>query len=481
MDSGSSLRLENTTPRLKPVIKKTYVLDTNVLLHDPMAVTAFKQHHLVIPMTVLEELDHIKDRRDKSVSREARIAIQMIDKVVDSASPAEIQAGVEVPGSAVDGQALGTLAIFADQQITGDSNVPYLDGTTDQANDNRIINVALRLQAENPEEFVCLVTKDINMRIKAKGSGLEHVEDYRRDRVLDDIDLLATGYEHIAGDFWSGISEVDTLREGDCTLHRIPRKSLPQAYPNMFVHDDQEFMAFVKRVDKDFVYLRCDSRDNLMHSRFWGLAPRNLEQAMAMSLLSNDAVDLTVMTGPAGSGKTLLALAYGLHAILEEQRFSKLIVARSTPPIAEEIGFLPGTEEEKMAPWLAAFDDNLEILHGADESCTGSVDYVKERANIQFKSLNFMRGRSFNNAYIIIDEAQGLTQFQLKSVISRVGADSKIVVLGNLAQIDNKYISPLTSGLTYLVEKSKSYPHAGIMHVNGIVRSRLAAFAEENL
>ncbi len=480
MDSGSTLRVENP-PHLKPVTRKTYVLDTNVLLHDPTAVTAFKQHHIVIPMTVLEELDHIKDRRDKTVSREARIAIQMIDKVVDSASPQEIQAGVEVPGSELEGMGAGTLAIYPDQCIRENSLVPYLDGTPAQANDNRIINVALRLQSENPEQFVCLVTKDINMRIKAKGSGLMHVEDYRRDRVLDDIDLLASGYEHIAGDFWATISEVDTLREGDCTLHRIPRKSLQTVYPNMFLYDDQEFMAFVKRVDSEFVYLRCDSRDSLMNRRFWGLVPRNLEQAMAMSLLTDDAVDLTVMTGPAGSGKTLLALAYGLHAILEQNKYSKLIVARSTPPIAEEIGFLPGTEEEKMAPWLAAFDDNLEILHGADESCHGSIDYVKERANIQFKSLNFMRGRSFNNAYIIIDEAQGLTQFQLKSVISRVGADSKIVVLGNLAQIDNKYISPLTSGLTYLVEKSKNYPHAGIMHVNGIVRSRLAAFAEENL
>ncbi len=480
MDSGSALRVEKPTT-LKPVIKKTYVLDTNVLLHDPTAVTAFKQHRVVIPMTVLEELDDIKDRRDKTVSREARIAIQMIDKVVDAASPQEIQEGVEVPGSGLEGMAPGTLAIFPDQLLGDNTDVPYLDGTPDQANDNRIINVALRLQAENPEEFICLVTKDINMRIKAKGSGLVHVEDYRRDRVLDDIDLLAKGYEHIEGDFWSNISEVDTLREGDCTLHRLPRKSLPGAYPNQFLYDDNEFMAFVKRVDSEYVYLRCDSRDNLMHKRFWGLAPRNLEQAMAMSMLDDDNVDMTVLTGPAGSGKTLMALAYGLHAILEQKKYSKLIVARSTPPIAEEIGFLPGTEEEKMAPWLAAFDDNLEILHGTDESCHGSIDYVKERANIQFKSLNFMRGRSFNNAYIIIDESQGLTQFQLKSVISRVGADSKIVVLGNLAQIDNKYISPLTSGLTYLVEKSKQYPHAGIMHVNGIVRSRLAAFAEENL
>ena len=478
MDSGSTLRVEKTT--LKPVIKKTYVLDTNVLLHDPTAVTAFKQHHVVIPMTVLEELDHIKDRHDKTVSREARIAIQMIDKVVDDATPQQIQEGVEMPAVGPEGVA-GTLAIYPDQRLADDSSVPYLDDTPAQANDNRIINVALRLQAENPSAFICLVTKDINMRIKAKGSGLLHVEDYRRDRVLDDIDLLARGYEHIEGDFWSTISEVDTLREGDCTLHRIPRKSLPRAYPNMYLYDDQQFMAFVKRVDKEFVYLRCDSRDNLMNRRFWGLVPRNLEQAMAMDLLADDNVDMTVMTGPAGSGKTLLALAYGVHAILELKRYSKLIVARSTPPIAEEIGFLPGTEEEKMAPWLAAFDDNLEILHGTDESCHGSISYVKERANIQFKSLNFMRGRSFNNAYVIIDEAQGLTQFQLKSVISRVGADSKIVVLGNLAQIDNKYISPLTSGLTYLVEKSKQYPHAGIMHVNGIVRSRLAAFAEENL
>ena len=479
MDSGSALRVEKTN--LKPVIRKTYVLDTNVLLHDPTAIAAFKKHHVVIPMTVLEELDDIKDRRDKTVSSEARIAIGIIDKVVDAASPQEIQEGVEVPGSSLEGMPSGTLAIYPDQLLNDDSEIPFLDATQDQANDNRIINVALRLQAENPKEFVCLVTKDINMRIKAKGSGLMHVEDYRHDRVLDDIDLLSKGYEHVEGDFWSTISEVDTLREGDCTLHRIPRKSLPGAYPNMFVHDDQDFIAFVKRVDNDFVYLRCDSRDNLMHQRFWGLAPRNLEQAMAMDLLDDEGVDMTVLTGPAGSGKTLLALSYGLHAILEQKKYSKLIVARSTPPIAEDIGFLPGTEEEKMAPWLAAFDDNLEILHGTDESCHGSIDYVKERANIQFKSLNFMRGRSFNNAYIIIDESQGLTQFQLKSIISRVGADSKIVVLGNLAQIDNKYISPLTSGLTYLVEKSKAYPHAGIMHVNGIVRSRLAAFAEENL
>jgi PhoH-like ATPase len=431
-------------------------------------------------MTVLEELDHIKDRHEKTVSREARIAIGMIDKVVDEASPQQIQDGVEIPGSSLDGR-LGRLSIYPDQLLAEDSEIPFLNITQDQANDNRIINVALRLQSEHPGCFVCLVTKDINMRLKAKGSGLVHVEDYRRDRVLDDIDLLAKGYDHLEGDFWAGVQEVDTLREGDRTLHRVSRKVLPQVYPGMFLFDDKDFFAYVKRLDKEFVYLRCDSRDGLMNRRFWGLSPRNLEQAMAMQLLDDDGVDMTVLTGPAGSGKTLMALAYGLHAILEQNKYSKLIVARSTPPIAEDIGFLPGTEEEKMAPWLAAFDDNLEILHGTDECSHGSIDYVKERANLQFKSLNFMRGRSFNNAYIIIDESQGLTQFQLKSIITRVGADSKIVVLGNLAQIDNKYISPLTSGLTYLVERCKHYEHAGIMHINGIERSRLAKFAEENL
>ena len=238
-----SVTLPNDLSKLAPAGVKTYVLDTNVLLHDPTAITAFAEHRVVIPMTVLEELDHIKDRRDKSVSREARIAIQMIDKVVGSAAPQAIQAGVDIPGSTLSGD-LGRLAIFPDQLLDANDNVPFLDSTQDQANDNRIINVALKYQSEHPDEFVCLVTKDINMRIKAKGSGLEHVEDYRHDRVLDDIDLLATGYKKSAGDFWDGILEVDTVREDNITLHRIPRVELPEAYPNQFLYDDNGFHFF---------------------------------------------------------------------------------------------------------------------------------------------------------------------------------------------------------------------------------------------
>ncbi len=461
-------------------MEKIFVLDTNVLLHDPMALYAFNEHQIVIPMTVLEELDTIKDRKDKDVSREARIAINAIDNVLTNASPKAIQEGVEIPDTTGYGQT-GSLAIFPDQLISHDNKAPYLDGSSQQANDNRIINAALHLQANNPNSFVCLVTKDINMRLKAKGSGLEHVEDYRKDRVIDDIDLMSKGYESVDGDFWDQVESVKSVQKGRTTMHVIDRSVLPDAYPQMFVCDDGDFVGLVREVNGSSVHLQQLSRDGLMSQKLWGLEPRNLEQAMAFFLVQCEDIDMTVLTGPAGSGKTLIALAYGLNAIMEEKRYDKLIVARSTPPIAEDIGFLPGTEEEKMAPWLAAFEDNLEVLHGNDESPYGSIEYIKERANIQFKSLNFMRGRSFNNAYIVIDECQGLTQFQLKSIITRVGVNSKIVVLGNLAQIDNKYITPLTSGLTYLVEKSKEFQHAGIMHVNGIERSRLAAFAEENL
>lgn len=461
-------------------MEKIYVLDTNVLLHDPLALNAFNEHRVVVPMTVLEELDAIKDRRDKDVSREARIAIQAIDRILGPASPKHIQEGVEIPASGRDGNN-GHLSVFPDQLVTSDHLAPYLESNSPHANDNRIINVALHLQAINAGSYVCLVTKDINMRLKAKGSGLEHVEDYRKDRVLDDIDLMSKGYELVPGHFWSNIDKVRTERRNGEVIHTVDRSLLPKAYPNQFLCDDTGFVGYVEAVGNDHVELLDLNQEQLMGQRMWGLSPRNMEQAMAFFLVQRPAVDLKVLIGPAGSGKTLIALAYGLHAIMEERRFDKLIIARSTPPIAEDIGFLPGTEEEKMAPWLAAFDDNLEVLHGTDESPLSSIEYVKQRANIQFKSLNFMRGRSFNNAFIIIDEAQGLTQFQLKSIITRVGVNSKIAVLGNLAQIDNKYISPLTSGLTYLVEKSKPFAHAGVMHINGIERSRLAAFAEENL
>jgi PhoH-like ATPase len=457
-------------------MQKIYVLDTNVLLHDPIAIQAFNEHKVVIPMTVLEELDVIKDRKDKDVSREARIAISGIDKLLANATTKQMQEGVKLrPNSA------GTLAIYADQMISDAVTGKFINTSAQQNNDNLIISVALSLQKYHPNDFVCLVTKDINMRIKAKGCGLENVEDYRKDKVLDDIDLLASGHIDLPHAFWDKAELIETLRDGPKTLHRVQADLIPDAYPAMFIRDTEDFVGFVESIEGNVLHVRDLSGDQLMRQECWGLKPRNFDQAMALFTLNNPELDLNILTGPAGSGKTLLALAVALHSIIENRQYDKLIVARSTPPIAEDIGFLPGTEEEKMTPWLAAFEDNLEILHGKDESPYSSIDYVKEKANIQFKSLNFMRGRSFNNTFIIIDEAQSLTQFQLKSIITRVGQNSKIVLLGNLAQIDNNYINPLTSGLTYCVEKMKAFEHSSVMHIRGIERSRLAAFAESTL
>lgn len=462
-------------------MEKIYVLDTNVLLHDPLALQVFQEHRVVVPMTVLEELDVIKDRREKDVSREARIAINAIDGYLGDASPSDIVSGVALP-DLPNGCSSGTLAVYPDQAIKhSELNVNYLNVNIHHANDNRIINVALTLQSQNPGAYVCLVTKDINMRLKGKGSGLEHVEDYRNDKVLDDIDLLAKGYEQVSGSFWDTVGSVTTAHEDGFTVHTVKDVDIASVHPNMFITDEEGFVGVVLSGDQNEMRLVQYSHDFLNGQCNWGIQPRNAEQAKAMYLLDQEDIDLTVLTGPAGSGKTLLALAYGLEEIMENKSYDKMIIARSTPPLAEDIGFLPGTEEEKMAPWLAAFDDNLEVLIGADGKNYTSMDYVKERANIQFKSLSFMRGRSFNNAFIIVDEAQNLTQFQIKSILTRVGKNSKIVVLGNLAQIDNKYLTPLTSGLTYLVEKCKYFEHAGVMRVNGIERSRLAAFAEENL
>ena len=457
-------------------MQKMYVLDTNVLLHDPSAIQSFHEHHIVIPMTVLEELDNIKDKKLKDVSREARIAISSIERLVADASPKAIQDGV--PIHETEG---GKLSVYPDHLITEKVIGPYINTSHQQNNDNQIINVALTLQKRHPRSFVCLVTKDINMRIKAKGCGLENVEDYKKDRVLDDIDLLAKGYHQFSGSFWDHVGEVETLEDNHFTTHKISRDFFPDAYLGIFFIDEENFAGLIERADDTHLYLKDLGQSFLMGQTCWGIKPRNMEQAMALYQLNHPDIDLNIMTGPAGSGKTLLALANALESIIEQKRFDKLIIARSTPPIAEDIGFLPGTEEEKMMPWLAAFEDNLEILHCEDESPVGSIEYVKQKANIQFKSLNFMRGRSFNNSYVIIDEAQSLTQFQLKSIITRIGQNSKIVILGNLAQIDNPYINPLTSGLTYCADKMKDFEYAGVIHVNGIERSRLAAFAEENL
>ncbi len=457
---------------------KLYILDTNVLLHDPNCLTEFKEQDIVIPITVLEELDRIKDRK-QNVSQEARYAIRRIDQILSAAtSPEEINSGVSIGlGLGNEGLSLGKLSIFPDHELA--MHKGFLQDQSN--NDNRIINTGLHLQSINPDRQVILVTKDINMRLKALGVGMKKVEDYRTDQLISDIDLLSPGYRQLEGNFWENVDEVKTEREGGNTLHRVAKSILPNAYLNEYICDDEDFAGRVVAVEDNDIVLMDISRNALMERECWGIKPLDMAQAFAMDAINDPNIDLCILNGAAGSGKTLIALASCLEMVIEERRFNKIIVTRSTPPVAEDIGFLPGTEEEKMTPWLAAIQDNLEAMHEHDEQPQSSIKYTIEKANIQFKSLNFIRGRSIQEALVLIDETQNLTPSQLKTILTRCGKGTKMICLGNLAQIDSNYLTPLTSGLTYIVERFKDYEGSSIVQLQSVVRSRLAEYAEENL
>ncbi|GAB2685648.1 PhoH family protein [Aliiglaciecola aliphaticivorans] len=456
---------------------KLYVLDTNILLHEPLAFLSFKEHDVVVPMTVLEELDYIKDSK-KDVARDARVSIRAMEDLLHESTPEQMIEGVAMTGlGSGESAPTGQLSIFADHGLPFEQQV-----FTSNDNDNRIINAALHLQKIKLPRQVVLVTKDINMRLKAKGAGLAHVEDYRTDQLISDIKYLSKGYHTFNGDFWECVKTVDSRTEGRDTIHTIDKKALPEAYINEFLIDGEEqFAGLVENITEDTLEVLDLGYDRLMGRNAWGISPKNIGQAMAFHALLDPHIDLVILTGPAGSGKTLLALAAALEMVIEKNMYDKIIVTRSTPEIAESIGFLPGTEEEKMAPWLAAITDSLEVLHKNDENVKGSMSYIMEKANIQFKSVNFMRGRSIQNAIVILDESQNLTASQLKTIITRCGEGTKLICGGNLAQIDSNYLSAVTSGLTYLVEKFKDFSGSATINLDGVVRSRLAEFAEENL
>lgn len=464
-------------PRKKAPTTKIYVLDTNILLHEPLAFLSFKENDVVVPMTVLEELDYIKDSK-KDVARDARVSIRAMEDLLHDATPEDMIKGVSMAGmTAGESAPTGNLSIFTD--LTMDESQQVF---TSNENDNRIINVALHLQKERKSQQVILVTKDINMRLKAKGAGLAHVEDYRTDQLISDIKYLSKGYHTFEGDFWANVKSVDSRTEGRDTIHTIPRKVLPEAYINEFLLDETgHFAGLVESMDEETMDVLDLGYERLMGRHAWGITPKNIGQALALHALLDPHIDLVVLTGPAGSGKTLLALAAALEMTVERNMYDKIIVTRSTPEIAESIGFLPGTEEEKMAPWLAAITDSLEVLHKNDENTKGSMNYIMEKANIQFKSVNFMRGRSLQNAIVILDESQNLTASQLKTIITRCGEGTKLICGGNLAQIDSNYLSAVTSGLTYIVEKFKNFSGSATINLDGVVRSRLAEFAEEQL
>ena len=451
----------------KPIL---YVLDTNVLIHDPNALLNFQEHQVAIPMTVLEELDRLKTGKH-STAAECRQAIRLIDKTLGEATPQQVEQGVPILRG--KGGPRGSLSILM--------NRPAAQPLPETINDNRIINQLLDLGQRQPERDVVLVSKDINMRLKARACGIA-AEDYQTDQLVDDVNMLSRGYHSLSGSFWERVVKVETQQKIGRTWHRVQLTgNLPAVNINEFILDEQGFVGWVKRIDADELLILDLHQEQLLNLEAWGLRPRDIHQALALYALLDPDIHLVNLSGAAGSGKTILALAAAIEQTLVSKRYRRIIVTRSVQGLDEDIGFLPGTEAEKMEPWLGAITDNLEALHLDDESTPGSIDYLLQRVPLQFKSLNYIRGRSFQQSLLLIDECQNLTPHQMKTIITRAGTGTKVICLGNLAQIDTPYLSATSSGLTYLTERFKDFAHGVHITLQGVPRSILAEYAEAKM
>ena len=459
---------------------KLFVLDTNVLMHDPMSLFRFEEHDVFLPMITLEELDGHK----RGVSEVARNARQVSRELDTLAADGRLDPREGIPlAKSGHREALGRLFF---QTTIAPARLP--EGLPQGKADNQILGVVQSLREAHPGRDVVLVSKDINMRVKARALNLA-AEDYYNDKVLEDGELLYTGVLPLPADFWERHGRtMESWQQGGQTFYRIAGPLLPALMVNQFVYLEQPgasaLYARVSEITGKTAVLKTLKDYTHAKNAVWGIAARNREQNFALNLLMDPECDFVSLTGTAGTGKTLLTLAAGLAQVLDERRYTEIIVTRVTVPVGEDIGFLPGTEEEKMGPWMGALDDNLEVLARGDSSAgewgrAATNDLV--RSKIRIKSLNFMRGRTFLNKFVLIDEAQNLTPKQMKTLVTRAGPGTKIVCLGNLAQIDTPYLTEGSSGLTYAVDRFKGWPHSGHVMLARGERSRLADFAGEVL
>jgi len=461
--------------------QRRFVLDTNVLMHDPTALFRFQEHDIHLPMMVLEELDRAKKGLSE-VARNVRQVSRFLDELIASASKEEIDRGLVLPGLTGErGRPPGGRLYFQTRPLTALAPV-VLPGNNP---DNDILGVAMALQQEHPGSRVTLVSKDINLRIKATILGI-HAEDYYNDQVLDDVNLLYSGTRSIPADFWETHSkDMESWQESGRTFYRVRGPEVSNWHPNQCIYmQDEQGMAFlVRRLEGAEAVIQLVRDYTTPNHAIWGIMARNREQNFAFNLLLDPETDFVSLLGAAGTGKTLLALAAGLAQTLDDKRYREIIMTRVTVPVGEDIGFLPGTEEEKMTPWMGALMDNLEVLgntrEGGEWGRAATQDLLSSR--IRIHSLNFMRGRTFQSKYLIIDEAQNLTSKQMKTLITRAGPGTKVVCLGNIAQIDTPYLSETTSGLTYVVDRFKDWPHGGHITLRRGERSRLAEFASDAL
>ncbi len=468
---------------MRTASRRLFVLDTNVLMHDPTAIFRFEEHDIYLPMVVLEELDANKKGLSEA-SRNARQVSRFLDDMMRGVTKEQIDAGLVIPPSYSGNHGKKPPAgrlFFQTRELAG--GLPAtLPGV---GVDNLILGQTLSLQRQEPRARVALVSKDINLRIKAAIVGV-HAEDYYSDKTIEDADVLYTGVEALPVDFWERHGkDMRSWKEGDRTWYQLSGPAAGSWRRNVFVYEagPQGIEAIVRAVDGETATLELARDFRSERHSVWGITARNREQNFALNLLMDPEIDFVTLLGPAGSGKTLLALAAGLAQTLERNRFVEIIMTRVTVPLGEDIGFLPGTEEEKMEPWMGALMDNLEVLTRSDEGGNwgraATNDLLRNR--IKIRSLNFMRGRTFLNRFIILDEAQNLTPKQMKALVTRAGPGSKLVCLGNIAQIDTPYLTETTCGLTYVVNRFQGWPYSGHITLVRGERSRLADFASEAL
>jgi PhoH-like ATPase len=466
--------------RKKDFVKKLFVLDTNVLMHDPMCIFRFEEHDIFLPMIVLEELDSHKKGMTE-VARNARQTSRMLDALV-GVNNVDISNGLSL--ASTGHKEVGGNLFFQTMPLSFDLPTSLPQGKAD----NQILGVVKALGDIHVKRQVVLVSKDINMRVKARALGL-HAEDYQNDKTLEDGDLLYSGSLALNSDFWSKQAKtIESWQSAGHTYYRISGSIVSSLHINQFIFyesaGEPSLYARVTEIrGKTAVFKTLKDYSHLKNAA-WGITTRNREQNFALNMLMDPEVDFVTLTGTAGTGKTLLALAAGLVQVLDERRYTEIIMTRATVSVGEDIGFLPGTEEEKMGPWMGALDDNLEVLGKTDTSAgewgrAATNELI--RSKIKIKSLNFMRGRTFLNKFVIIDEAQNLTPKQMKTLITRAGPGTKIICMGNIAQIDTPYLTEGSSGLTYAVDRFKGWPHGGHITLARGERSRLADYASDVL
>ena len=467
---------------MKPT-KRLFALDSNVLMHDPSSLFRFHEHDIFIPMMVLEELDANK-KGHSEVARNARQASRFLDDLISKHGPENITQGLPLNLNPSDDSELVFGKVFIQTQNFSSELPDYLPSNLP---DNTILNTVVALAKTLSNTDITLVSKDINMRIKASVLGI-HSEEYFNDKVLEDADLLYTGLHLLDDSFWEQHSnEMESWSEEGHTFYKIKGPAVTEWSPNSFVYNDSEHNKIsysVKSIEDDCAVIETTKDYSKANNSVWGIKARNQEQNFALNLLMNPDVDFVSLMGIAGTGKTLLTLAAGLQQTIEKEIYSEIIMTRVTVPVAEDIGFLPGTEEEKMTPWMGALMDNLEVLTQTSEEGgawgrAATNDVVSK--HIKIRSVNFMRGRTFLNRFIIIDEAQNLTPKQLKTLITRAGPNTKVVCLGNVSQIDTPYLTETTSGLTYVVDRFKNWQHSGHVTLMRGERSRLADYSSEVL